>query len=174
MNTTVSRLFETPSGGVPAGRGPSLEMRRFSAGIGVITALLCTVLLLTDGRRIGPWPLSVLIRRFALLFGIDVEIVLPDDLRTTRAHVGAMLHMINEALNTIRQSTVARYVRVALSGDGAFLHLSVRDDAGRVRGQRNEDFQPKSLSERVAELRGTLTIAHPDGLNTEMLIQLPR
>jgi signal transduction histidine kinase len=112
-------------------------------------------------------------RRFALLFGIEVEIDLPDKLATTRALAAAMFHMVNEALNNVRRHTVARHVRVALSADDDAIRLSVQDDAGQIRGRRADDFRPASLAGRVAELGGMLTIGHPDGLNTELLIQIP-
>jgi len=112
-------------------------------------------------------------KRFASLFGIDVEIESPDNLPTTRALAGSMFHMVNEALNNIRKHTVARRVRVALSVADAAIRLSISDDAGRIRGRRVDDFKPASLSERVAELGGSLAIGYPDGLNTELLIQIP-
>jgi signal transduction histidine kinase len=112
-------------------------------------------------------------RRFALLFGIDVEVESPDNLSTTRALAGSLFHMVNEALNNIRKHTVARHVWIALSVEGTSLRLSIRDDAGTARGRQCDDFQPRSLIERTAELGGLLTIARPDGLNTEMLIQIP-
>jgi signal transduction histidine kinase len=112
-------------------------------------------------------------KRFASLFGIDVEIESPDNLPTTRALAGSMFHMVNEALNNIRKHTVARRVRVALSVADAAIRLSISDDAGRIRGRKVEDFKPASLSERVEELGGSLAIGYPDGLNTELLIQIP-
>jgi signal transduction histidine kinase len=112
-------------------------------------------------------------KRFALLFGIDVEIESPDNLPTTRALAGSMFHMVNEALNNIRKHTVARHVHVALSVADSAIRLSIRDDAGGIRGRRVDDFKPMSLGERVAELGGSLAIGHPDGLNTELLIHIP-
>ncbi len=112
-------------------------------------------------------------RRFALLFGIDVEIESPDNLPTTRALAGSMFHMVNEALNNIRKHTVARHVQVALSVVDSAIRLSIRDDAGHIRGRKVDNFKPASLSERVAELGGSLAIGHPDGLNTELLIHIP-
>jgi len=112
-------------------------------------------------------------KRFALLFGIDVEVESPDNLPTTRALAGAMFHMVNEALNNIRKHTAARRVHVALSVDDVAVRLAIRDDAGHIRGRKVDDFKPVSLSERVAELGGSLAIGHPDGLNTELVIHIP-
>ena len=41
--------------------GPSAEMRRFSAGIRVVTALLCTTLLVAADEHVGPLPIGVLL-----------------------------------------------------------------------------------------------------------------
>ncbi|HKW84605.1 MAG TPA: histidine kinase, partial [Burkholderiaceae bacterium] len=112
-------------------------------------------------------------RRFALLFGIEVEVECPENLPTTRALASALFHMVNEALNNIRKHTVARHVRIALAVDGSTFRLVVRDDAGTVRGRPVDDFRPGSLSERAAELGGSLTVGQHDGINTELVIQVP-
>jgi signal transduction histidine kinase len=112
-------------------------------------------------------------RRFSLLFGIDVEIASPEHLPTTRALAGALFHMVNEALNNIRKHTKARRVWIVLSVEEAVVCMVVRDDAGSVHGRPARDFRPVSLSERVSELGGTLEIARPDGLNTELKILIP-
>ena len=112
-------------------------------------------------------------RRFALLFGIEVEIECPDNLPTTRALASALFHMVNEALNNVRKHTAARHVWISLSVDGSTFRLAVRDDAGTVRGRPVDDFRPGSLSERATELGGTLTVGHPDGINTELVVQVP-
>jgi signal transduction histidine kinase len=51
--------------------------------------------------------------------------------------------------------------------------MVVRDDAGSVRGRSFAEFLPTSLSERASELGGSLKISRPDGLNTELVIQIP-
>src|SRR4051812_42887171 len=57
----MSGRCEEEVGGTAVRKGPSAEMRRFSAGIRVITALLCTIVLLTDGTKRSPWPTSVMV-----------------------------------------------------------------------------------------------------------------
>jgi signal transduction histidine kinase len=144
---------------------------------GEVAALRELISGLRTGREQGDNALVPAVRRqakrFALLFGIDVEIESPDTIPTTRALAGSMFHMVNEALNNIRKHTVARHVHVALSVVDSAIRLSIRDDAGRIRGRKADDFRPVSLSERVGELGGSLAIGHPDGLNTELLIQIP-
>ncbi|HSI58032.1 MAG TPA: histidine kinase [Ideonella sp.] len=113
------------------------------------------------------------VRRFAVLFGIDVEIDCPDSLPTTRALASSLFHMINEVLNNIRKHTTARRVWISLSVELDTVRLVVRDNAGSMRGRQGEAFHPRSLSERAEELGGSLQISHPDGLNTELAIQIP-
>jgi signal transduction histidine kinase len=112
-------------------------------------------------------------RRFALLFGIEVDVDCPDALATTRALAGALFHMLNEALNNIRKHTQAHHVWIALRGDDSGLDLRVRDDGGSVSGRARADFQPRSLKQRVDELGGSLQIRLHDGLNTELAIRIP-
>jgi signal transduction histidine kinase len=112
-------------------------------------------------------------RRFALLFGVDVQLDCPDSLPTTRALAGALFHMVNEALNNIRKHTAARRIWISMSAIDGDFRLVVRDDAGTAGGAPVPDFRPTSLTERAAELGGTLTIDRPDGLNTELTITIP-
>ncbi|MBC7732621.1 MAG: hypothetical protein H7306_12080 [Bacteriovorax sp.] len=113
------------------------------------------------------------VRRFADLFGIDVEIDCPASVPTTRAVASSMFHMVNEALNNIRKHTAARRVWITLSNHANFIRLVVRDDAGSLEGRLPGNFCPASITERATELGGTLQISRPDGLNTELIVQIP-
>jgi len=113
------------------------------------------------------------VRRFAQMFGIEVELDCPDTLSTSRALADALFHMVNEALTNIRKHSGARHVWIRMSIEGAVFRLVVRDDAGSVLGSPAAPFHPASLSERAAELGGTLHVSLPDGLNTELVILIP-
>ena len=113
------------------------------------------------------------VRRFALLFGIEIDLDCPGSLHTTRALASALFHMVNEALNNVRKHTEARHVRIALSSEGRCIRLRVRDDGAAVSGRPAGDFVPGSLSERARELGGSLQLTRPDGLNTELVIEVP-
>ena len=112
-------------------------------------------------------------RRFALLFGIDVEVNCPESLATTRALADALFHMVNEALNNIRKHSVARRVWITMSADGALFTLVVRDDGGSQAGRPAAPFFPASLTERAKELGGSLEISQPDGLNVQIVVKIP-
>ncbi|MDH3461574.1 MAG: histidine kinase [Burkholderiaceae bacterium] len=112
-------------------------------------------------------------RRFTRLFGIDVKVTYPATLSTTRALAGSLFHMVNEALNNVRTHTAARSVWITLAAEASAISLVVRDDGGSVRGHPADAFCPASLSERSAELGGSLHVSYPDGLNTEIVIQIP-
>ncbi len=118
-------------------------------------------------------------RRFALLFGIDVQVDCPESLPSTRALAGAMFHLLNETLNNVRKHSQARHVHITLSheaaepGGTATVVLHVVDDSGTVTGRPAPAFHPHSLHSRVAELGGTLTITRRDGLDTELLFRIP-
>ena len=112
-------------------------------------------------------------RRFAQLFGIDVEVTCPETLVTTRALADALFHMVNEALNNIRKHSSARRVWISLALEASVFRLVVRDDGGSQLGHPAPPFKPTSLNERAAELGGSLHISQPDGLNAELVIQIP-
>ena len=112
-------------------------------------------------------------RRYAVLFGIQTELQLPDYLPTNRALSGAVLHMVNEALNNVRRHTQARQVWISLKAEAGRLHLVVRDDAGQRSGKPAPDFEPQSLTERARELGGSLQVRRHQGLDTEVHISVP-
>ncbi len=112
-------------------------------------------------------------RRFTELFGIEVELDTPERVATTRVLASALFHMVNEVLNNIRKHTVAHHVWITLSVESQHLRLAVRDNAGSMHRRAYEPFYPASLSERAADLGGSVQIAESDGLNTEIVIQIP-
>lgn len=113
------------------------------------------------------------VRRFALLFGIDVELDCPDTLVTTRALADSLFHMVNEALNNIRKHSGARHVWIRMHVEDSTFRLVLRDDAGSLAGRAAAPFKPGSLSERAEALGGQVDIKQPDGLNTELSIVIP-
>lgn len=136
-----------------------------------------TVAVLRSGAVRGDNSLVPALRRqaerFSTLFGIETTVELPDTLVVSRALSGAVLHMVNEALNNARRHSKAKKVGVKLSRDERALHLLIRDDAGQRTGFPTPSFTPRSLSERARELGGTLEVARHQGLDTEIRITIP-
>lgn len=112
-------------------------------------------------------------RRFARLFGIDVHLDLPEQFKISREHAAALFHMLNEALNNVRRHTPARQVWVGLIQTDDAVTLTVRDDAGSVRGTPMPEFVATSLAERTAAMEGALAITRADGLDTLITITVP-
>jgi signal transduction histidine kinase len=112
-------------------------------------------------------------RRFSVLFGIEVHLDCAEDITTSRALAGSVFHMVNEALNNVRKHTSARNAWIQMKMLGDSIQLSVRDDAGSLQGGPVGDFVPKSLTERVREMGGALSISRPNGLDTEIAISIP-
>lgn len=151
------------------------DLRRFCEA--ELNELRDTVAVLRTGDVRGDSSLAPALRRqaqrFASLFGIQTHLDLPEPLVTSRALSGAVLHMVNEALNNVRRHTQARTVWVQLLQSPGRLELLVRDDAGQRSGFPAPSFEPGSLAERARELGGTLALRRHNGLDTEVHISLP-
>lgn len=113
------------------------------------------------------------VRRFAVLFGIEVELDCPDELNTSRAMAGAMFHMVNEAMNNVRKHSAARKIWIAVKRHEGRIELRVRDDSATRQGHPQADFAPRSLMERAAALGGSFALQRPDGFDTELIIRIP-
>jgi signal transduction histidine kinase len=155
--------------------GPVQDLRRFCET--ELDELRDTVAVMRNGEVRGDNALVPALRRqasrFAALFGIETHLELPEALVTSRALSGAVLHMVNEALNNVRRHTRARQAWVRLALEPGRLHLVVRDDAARRSGFPMPSFEPRSLMERARELGGTLELRRHEGLDTEIHITLP-
>lgn len=164
---------------IPADNPARAEVDALAALVnGEVAALRELISGLRSGASPGDSPLVPAVRRqvrrFALLFGIEVELDCPDTLATTRALADALFHLVNESLNNVRKHSAARHVWIRLAmEESATVRLTVRDDAGSVLGHPVAPFRPASLSERVAALGGSLHISQPDGLNTEIVMLIP-
>lgn len=136
-----------------------------------------TVAVLRSGELRGDNSLVPALRRqagrFATLFGIETTLEAPDPFVASRALSGAVLHMVNEALNNVRRHSKARKVWVRLARDEHALQLVIRDDAGQRTGFPSPSFEPRSLTERARELGGTLEMSRHNGLDTQIRITIP-
>lgn len=111
------------------------------------------------------------VRRFALLFGVEVALDCPDEVNTTRALAGALFHMVNEALNNVRKHTEAQHIAVRIEQSDTHIGLIVQDDGGRRRPAAA--FRPRSLCERAESLGGAVSIDRADNGDTRVVITIP-
>lgn len=113
------------------------------------------------------------VTRFSRLFNMKVTLDVPPELVTSRRVASDLCHLVNEALNNVRRHAPARHVQITLTESNGTIELRVRDDAATVTGQVLPEFTPLSLSERVAELGGSLRVDRIGGLDTEVVIDIP-
>lgn len=157
-------------------------LKDFGALTELVNAEIGELREIISGIRAGePWGDNALVpavrrqvRRFAQLFGMEVHFESPPSVPTSRVLAGALFHMINEAMNNVRKHTPARNIRIRLEALPQEISLAVRDDGGSIRGTRAPVFMPVSLRERVGALGGSLLVHFPDGLDTEVVLRIPR
>jgi len=119
-------------------------------------------------------PLAALqrqVQRFEALFGLRVHVFAPDAAHLRGSAAKAVLHMVNEALTNVRRHTSATAVSVLIDLRATDVVLRLRNDHGSGEGLPAE-FVPRSLTERAAELGGTVNLEHEQNF-TEITITLP-
>jgi len=94
--------------------------------------------------------------RFARLLGMDVQVRTHGDLRMSRRLSGELFHMVSEALSNVRRHTQARRAIVTLAG-GDEVVLEVVNESGSGES-RPAGFEPRSLTERAADLGGSVEV----------------
>jgi signal transduction histidine kinase len=135
------------------------------------------------GLRRGGDPLAVTafigalhrqVERFEALYGLKVNIFAPDALQLRGSAAKAVLHMVNEALTNVRRHTAAAAVTVMLDVRDGQVVMRVRNDHGGIAPSQAlpEAFVPRSLTDRAAELGGSVAVSREPNL-TEITINLP-
>ena len=109
--------------------------------------------------------------RFGQLFDIDVAVDIESDLPISRRLAGEVFHMVAEGLSNIGRHTQSRWARVSLVTEGNVLVLRV-SNANASAAPAVTEFSPRSLTERAAELGGSLKIERNDR-QTMLAIRLP-
>jgi signal transduction histidine kinase len=108
--------------------------------------------------------------RFAALFDMHIEVTTEGDLPVSRRLSGELFHMVSEGLANVRRHTRARRASVSLVG-GRELTLAISNEA--VPGEpQPTPFEPRSLSERAAELGGSAAV-HIDSGGTTVRVSIP-
>lgn len=146
---------------------------------GMVTEELATMREVVSGLRGDPGKggalLSNAVRRHAArcgqLFGIQVEVEIERDMPVSRRLAGELFHMVAEGLSNIGRHTQSRWAWVALGMQGSELILKIRnktDDGANAAST----FTPRSLTERAADLGGSVRIQR-DELQTTVIVSVP-
>lgn len=110
-------------------------------------------------------------QRFESLYGLKVEVQLPEEAPPVRGSLAkALLHLFNEALTNVRRHTQATAVMVQFDVQPQQLCMRVRNN--RAGSAPALPFTPRSLSERAQEFGGHVAVNQPPGC-TEVAITLP-
>lgn len=112
--------------------------------------------------------------RFSDLFGIDVQVEIQGKLPVNRNIAGEVFHLVAEGLSNIRRHTQARHAMVTLRARDNELLLDIYNE--NVDGEvDSKEFHPRSLSERVRDLGGDLTLLRSrQGTTLHVTLPLPR
>lgn len=146
---------------------------------GMVTDELATMREVVSGLRGDPGKggalLSSAVRRHAArcgqLFGIQVEVEIEQDMPVSRRLAGELFHMVAEGLSNIGRHTQSRWAWVSLNMQGNHLILKIRnktDDGTNT----SQTFTPRSLTERAADLGGSVEIQRGE-LQTTVTISVP-
>lgn len=111
-------------------------------------------------------------KRYADLFGIEVNVEVEGDPPLSRRLSGELFHIVAEGLSNIRRHTRASKatVNLASTGDSLVLRISNDHSANEAPPRR---FTPRSLTERTAALGGTLQIDAGRADQTQVIIRIP-
>jgi signal transduction histidine kinase len=145
----------------------------------MVTDELATMREVVSGLRGDPGKggalLSSAVRRHAArcgqLFGIQVEVEIEQDMPVSRRLAGELFHMVAEGLSNIGRHTQSRWAWVSLNMQGNQLILKIRnktDDGTNT----SQTFTPRSLTERAADLGGSVEIQRGE-LQTTVTISVP-
>lgn len=146
---------------------------------GMVAEELTTMREVVSGLRGDPGKggalLSSAVRRHAArcgqLFGIQVEVDIEKDMPVSRRLAGELFHMVAEGLSNIGRHTQSRWAWVSLSMQGGSLLLRVRNNTDDGE-QPAANFTPRSLTERAADLGGSVKIQR-DELQTTVTVSVP-
>lgn len=109
--------------------------------------------------------------RFALLFGIQVNVVVKGEMPVSRRIAGEIFHIVAEGLSNIRRHTQSRQASISLRVVDSLLLLSISNTTD-AQSARVPDFTPVSLSERAAALGGSVKIGR-DESTTTVTVRVP-
>ena len=144
----------------------------------MVTEELATMREVISGLRGDPGKggalLTNAVRRHAArcgqLFGIEVEVDIERDMPVSRRLAGELFHMVAEGLSNIGRHTQSRSAQVTFSMQRNELVLKISNEI--TQGALPSAFTPRSLTERAADLGGSLQIQQ-DKQQTTVIVRVP-
>jgi signal transduction histidine kinase len=104
---------------------------------------------------------------------VELEVSGELDLLPER-HRTCVYRSVQEALTNCVRHAKAERVRVAVSGRGGALDVSVEDDGVGIRAARRGDgLGLRGIEERVRELGGVMNVVGEEGAGTRLSFRLP-
>lgn len=107
--------------------------------------------------------------KFSAFHGIATEVTADGEVCVSARLYDEAIQMVREALSNVRRHTCATRAAVALRAADGCLTIEVAND---TRGEQVAAFRPRSIAERVEELRGRLEIRCAGG-ETVVSIEVP-
>jgi signal transduction histidine kinase len=120
---------------------------------------------------VSPSTLVAFADRFSRATGIDVELHLADGLAKNNAVAQTAFPIVAEALSNVRRHTMASRAVVNLGLDNGWLRINVENPVAP--DAKPEAFVPKSITERVAAIGGSVRVdPHSHGC-TRVTVDIP-
>jgi signal transduction histidine kinase len=112
------------------------------------------------------------VHRFGELYSIEASVVSPSEILVSSALCEEIIHVVREGLSNIRRHTQARRASVGLRSSEGKLFIEIVNDRG-AETARAPSFNPRSISERVRELGGRVTVGERGDGDTVVTVEIP-
>ena len=110
--------------------------------------------------------------RFSDYHGINVQVVSNQDILVNRALFDELMHVTREGLYNVRRHTKSEHATICLSTINNELLLEIKNHDAPHRA-RSSSFHPRSISDRVADLCGRVTVEERQPGCTVVSVQIP-
>jgi hypothetical protein len=172
--TALTQLLENPATDEPLAVARERARKLLALSSDGIADLRQYVSRLKEGSSEGavnPSTLAAFADRFSRATGIDVELHLADGLAKNDAVAQTAFPIVAEALSNVRRHTMASRAVVDLGLDNGWLRINIENPVDLE--AKPEVFVPKSITERVAAIGGSVRVdPHSHGC-TRVTVDIP-
>lgn len=127
-----------------------------------------------DGRADD---LGAAVRRFAAQFGedyrIDVRVECEGPLRVNARLASEVIRFVHEGLSNVRKHTGAAHVTLRLGCGERECFIRIENDGASAGPDAQQEFTPKSLTERAQELGGRVRVERDGEDRTAVTVEIP-